>query len=130
MRGAAMDAYTAVAAAAKQKPVETMVSGLCCSAAYYIASAATSILASRGSTLGALGVYAVHEATQGFPGSMSEKLGVQRTVVSAGPRKVEFGPWAPLSEEAKGRMQSRCLSRLCPLPRRRGAWPRTDDGRG
>jgi capsid assembly protease len=104
--GAAMDTYTAVAAATKQKPVETMISGLCCSAAYYIASASTSITATRGSTVGAIGVYGVHEATAGFPGSLSEKLGVLPTVISAGPRKVEFGPWAPLSEEARGRMQA------------------------
>src|SRR3954452_20807778 len=94
-----IDAHRAVAEAAKRVHVETVIQGLCCSAAYWIAAASTSISASKGSSALSVGCYCVHEAVAGFSGSKSEKRCVQATVISAGPRNVDYCRWQPLTPE-------------------------------
>lgn len=66
-----------------KKPCFAMVEGMCCSAAYWVASQADRIIAGRADLIGSIGVYAVLEDSTG----MQEQWGIKSTVVSTGPFK-------------------------------------------
>jgi signal peptide peptidase SppA len=88
--------------ARSQKPVVAVANYMMCSAAYWIGSAAQEVSITPSGDMGSIGVYAVHD-------DISEALkqgGINRTLISAGKYKTEGNPWAPLSEEAKGRIQA------------------------
>jgi len=72
-----------------------------CSAAYWIASCATEIVASSSSMVGSIGVYSIHEDLS----HALEQLGVKLTYISAGKFKVDGNDSEPLSDSARARLQ-------------------------
>lgn len=84
------------------KPVHATINGLCCSAAYAIASGAKTITATESSIIGSVGVVALHlDASR-----MLDKAGVTPTLIFAGAHKVDGNPLEPLSEDAHSTLQS------------------------
>jgi signal peptide peptidase SppA len=91
-----------VVTARKKKPVIAQVQYLAGSAAYWLASAATEIVAAPSSTVGSIGVFSIHS-------DLSEALkavGVKRTYIRAGEGKASINPDEPLTEEAHARLQA------------------------
>lgn len=86
-----------VAAAAKVKKVVAVANGMMASAAYWISSQATEIVASPSSEVGSIGVIMVHEDWS----KVLEEEGVTVTEFSAGKYKSEGAPWKPLDDEAR-----------------------------
>jgi signal peptide peptidase SppA len=95
------EAHAAIMAARGKKPIVAQVCGACCSAAYWLASAADEIAATQSATVGGIGVYTSHDDVS----EALAKLGVKRTYVQAGAYKTEGAPEEPLSEEAQAHMQ-------------------------
>jgi len=81
-----------------QKPIWAVVNQDALSAAYWLASAADRVLIPPMGRAGSVGVLLVHRDFSG----MLDADGVKFTAIHAGARKVDFAPWAPLSEEALG----------------------------
>lgn len=78
------------------KPIIAQVHHLAGSAAYWAIAGATQIVGSPSSMTGSIGVYTIHDdVTQAL-----DKLGVKRTVLSAGRYKSEAVPGGALSEDA------------------------------
>lgn len=99
----AEDAARAVADAAKVKPVIAVADGLMASAAYWVASGATEIVAAPGSELGSIGIVTVH-----FDHSKElEQDGIVATMLTAGEHKGEMHPFAPLSDGDRQAIQRR-----------------------
>lgn len=85
----------------KQKPVTAVSNSLCASAAYYLASQASELLASPSSLTGSIGVYTLH-------GDYSEALdnaGIRMTMIKYGENKGEGNPYEPLSDPAHDHLQ-------------------------
>jgi protease IV len=76
-------------------PVYAVVSDLCASGGYYIASAADYIYVDKASLVGSIGVIM---AGFGFV-DVLDKLGVERRVLHAGENKAFMDPFAPLKED-------------------------------
>ena len=91
----------ALTLASIQKPTSVRASGNCCSAAYWLASQAKSIVAEPGTVFGAIGVYSVIWDTS----RAAETAGVKVHVIKSGEHKGvgEFG--APISEEQLKHLQ-------------------------
>lgn len=90
-----------IRAARGQKPIVAVANHTAASAAYWIASAADEIVASPSAVVGSIGVFTAHD-------DMTEaqaKLGVKRSVISAGKHKAEGALGQPLSEEARAHVQ-------------------------
>ncbi|MDX1811623.1 MAG: S49 family peptidase, partial [Gammaproteobacteria bacterium] len=83
------------------KKLYAVVTDLCASAAYYIASAADEIYADKASIVGSIGVIM---DGYGFVDAM-KKVGVERRVMTAGKNKAFLDPFSPLKEEQKEHMQ-------------------------
>jgi signal peptide peptidase SppA len=86
----------------KIKPVNARVVGIAASAAYWLASQASTVTLTPSGEVGSVGVLDLHV-------DISKALdndGVKVTAVHAGEHKVERAPFTPLSEEAKTHMQS------------------------
>ena len=96
-----MDAADAVAMA--NKPVISYASGLCCSAAYWIASASDSVIASRSADVGSIGVYVVHQDLSGMAGQM----GIKVDVITSGKYKGAGVPGTSLTPEQRQNIQER-----------------------
>lgn len=94
----AFDVADTVYSARATKPLIAVANNDAFSAAYLLASAAQRIYVSRTSGVGSVGVIVSHLDVSGN----DEKMGYRYTIVSAGARKADFNPHAPLSEEAKG----------------------------
>jgi protease-4 len=75
-------------------PVYAVVTDLCASGGYYVASAADEIYVDRASLVGSIGVLL---NGFGFTGTM-EKLGVERRLLTAGEHKGLFDPFSPVEE--------------------------------
>ncbi|MEX0302257.1 MAG: S49 family peptidase, partial [Leisingera sp.] len=78
------------------RPIIAVSNSLAASAAYWIASAADEIVVTPSGRVGSIGVYTMHD-------NLAEalaKAGIERSVISAGPRKTEGLPFAPLGKEA------------------------------
>ncbi len=84
-----------------KKPIRAYVRGGCCSAAYYIASAADSIDASPSSMLGSVGCIAIHEEYA----QALEDFGIGATVITYGSKKGHGNSYEKLSPEAKSTLQ-------------------------
>lgn len=83
------------AVAESAKPIEAYASGTMASAAYWLSAHASTITANEDSTVGSLGVIAIHYDT-------SEKLkqqGVKPTIIRSGQWKGAFSSIEPLSED-------------------------------
>ena len=100
-----METAAAVREAASKKKVVAVVDSLAASAAYWIASQASKIVATPSADVGSIGVYSVHNDYS----AMLRNAGIGTTIVksSGSPYKAEGNPYEPLSDEAKAYAQSR-----------------------
>ena len=83
-------------------PLYAVVTDICASGGYYIASAADKIYADKASIVGSIGV---RMDNFGFVDTM-EKLGVERRTLTAGENKALLDPFLPVNEKAKAHMQT------------------------
>jgi signal peptide peptidase SppA len=91
-----------IMAARVKKPVIAQIHPMGASAAYWIAAAASKIHASPSAMVGSVGVYAIHDdLTSAF-----EKLGLKRTVLSAGEGKADGVEGLPMSAEGLTRRKA------------------------
>ena len=84
------------------KPVSVFVNGLCCSAAYAIASQAGRIEAGSSSMLGSVGIVMMHVDQS----KRLHDMGIKPTFIYAGSGKVDGNPFEPLSKETKADLQA------------------------
>ena len=85
-----------------QKPIIAVANTLMASAAYWIACAASEIVASPSAMIGSIGVFSAHEDQS----KALNSSGVKVTLISAGKYKTEGNQYEPLSEEALGAKQA------------------------
>ncbi|MGH8474868.1 MAG: signal peptide peptidase SppA [Methylococcales bacterium] len=83
-------------------PIHAVVTDLCASGGYYIASAADKIFVNPSSLIGSIGV--IMDGF-GFVSTM-EKLGVERRVLIAGEHKALMDPFSPVNETEKVHIQA------------------------
>ena len=95
------EAGDAIFAAREQKRVIALVNPLAASAAYWIASQASEIVAVPTADVGSIGVFWLHVECSG----MLANEGIKPTFVFAGEHKVEGNSFEPLSEEARAFQQ-------------------------
>lgn len=90
------------AARREDRPIVAVANTMAASAAYWIYSAADELVVTPSGMVGSIGVYLAHE-------DISEAMkaeGVNVTLISEGPRKVEGHPFAPLDDVARAALQS------------------------
>jgi signal peptide peptidase SppA len=88
-------------AANRVKPVRAFVTGIAASAAYWLASQASTITLTSSGEVGSVGVLDLHADIS----KALENAGVKLTAVTAGEHKTERAPFTPLSDDAKAHMQ-------------------------
>jgi len=76
-------------------PLYAVISDMCASGGYYIASAADKIYADRASVVGSIGV---RMDSFGFVGAM-DKLGIERRLLTAGEHKGFLDPFLPVKQD-------------------------------
>jgi signal peptide peptidase SppA len=89
-------------AANRVKPVRAFVTGIAASAAYWLASQASTITLTPSGEVGSVGVLDLHADIS----KALETAGVKLTAITAGEHKVERAPFTPLSDDAKAHMQT------------------------
>lgn len=89
-------------AANRVKPVRAFVTGIAASAAYWLASQASTITLTPSGEVGSVGVLDLHADVS----KALENSGVKLTAVTAGEHKTERAPFVPLSDGAKAHMQT------------------------
>jgi signal peptide peptidase SppA len=82
------------------KPVIACVNFQCCSAAYWVGSCATKVIAAPSACLGSIGVFTIHEDLS----VALEQEGIKLTFVSAGKYKTDGNEAEPLSDTARARL--------------------------
>jgi len=89
--------------ARERKPIIAVANTLAASAAYWLASSASEIVASPSAEVGSIGVFALHvELSKAL-----EIMGIKPTLISAGKYKTEGNPYEPLTAVAEGAIQER-----------------------
>lgn len=83
-------------------PLYAVITDICASGGYYIASAADKIYADKASIVGSIGV---RMDNFGFVDAMN-KLGIERRLLTAGENKALLDPFLPENETAKAHMQT------------------------
>ncbi|MCG8426302.1 MAG: signal peptide peptidase SppA [Chromatiales bacterium] len=83
-------------------PVYAVVTDICASGGYYIASAADKIYVDKASIVGSIGVIM---GSFGFVDSM-EKLGVERRLMTAGEHKAIMDPFSPIKDGEREHIQT------------------------
>jgi protease-4 len=83
-------------------PLYAVVTDICASGGYYIASAADKIYADKSSIVGSIGV---RMDNFGFVDAI-DKLGIERRTLTAGENKALLDPFLPENEKAKAHMQT------------------------
>lgn len=84
------------------KPVRAFIPGIAASAAYWLASQASTVRITPSGQVGSVGVLDIHaDITKSL-----ENQGVKLTAITAGPHKAERAPFTPLSDDARASMQS------------------------
>ena len=83
-------------------PLYAVVTDICASGGYYIASAADKIYADKASIVGSIGV---RMDNFGFVDAIN-KLGIERRTLTAGENKALLDPFLPENEKAKAHMQT------------------------
>ncbi len=83
-------------------PLYAVVTDICASGCYYIASAADKIYADKASIVGSIGV---RMDNFGFVEAI-EKLGIERRTLTAGENKALLDPFLPEDEKGKAHMQA------------------------
>jgi signal peptide peptidase SppA len=96
------ETHAAIREANRIKPVRAFVPGIAASAAYWLASAASTITLTPSGQVGSVGVLDIHADIS----KSLENQGVALTVVTAGPHKAERAPFTPLSDDARAHIQS------------------------
>lgn len=91
------EAAAAIYQARQQKPIMAAVSPFAASAAYWIASQCTSIVATSSADVGSIGVFMLHVSYA----RALEKAGIEPTYIFAGGRKVDGNSHEPLSKRAR-----------------------------
>jgi capsid assembly protease len=91
----------AIHAANRVKPVRAFVTGIAASAAYWLASQASTITLTPSGEVGSVGVLDLHADIS----KALDNAGVKLTAVTAGPHKTERAPFTPLTEDAIAHMQ-------------------------
>lgn len=84
-------------------PVTAVANSTAASAAYWLASQASELVATPSATVGSIGVYAIHEDRS----AELEQQGRRVTLIAAGPRKLDGHPYGPLPEDVRARIQAR-----------------------
>ena len=82
-------------------PLYAVITDICASGGYYIASAADKIYADKASIVGSIGV---RMDNFGFVEAI-DKLGIERRTLTAGENKALLDPFLPVNEKAKEHMQ-------------------------
>lgn len=95
------------------KPVIAVAQFAMCSAAYWVGSQATQVVAAPGSMVGSIGVFSMHEDLSKY----LEELGVKVTFLSAGKYKVDGNETEPLSATARARIQAQVDSTYITMTR-------------
>lgn len=85
------------------KPIVAVANTLAASAAYWLASQADQVVVTPSGSVGAIGVYAVHQEAS----RLLDEMGITTTIVSAGPHKTEANEFEPLTDEARDSLQER-----------------------
>lgn len=88
-------------AARARKPSYAVANSMACSAAYWVATAASHLSVTPGGDVGSVGVYALHVDES----KANELEGVSVEIVSAGKYKAEFAPTGPLTDAAREHLQ-------------------------
>jgi signal peptide peptidase SppA len=84
-----------------QKPIIAVCNAMACSAAYWLASAASEVVCTPSGQCGSIGVFMIHvDESKAF-----DKAGVKVTLIKAGKYKAEGPPFEPLSSEAHSAFQ-------------------------
>lgn len=89
--------------AREKKPIVAIANPTMASAAYWIGSNASELVASPSALVGSIGVYSAHEDLS----AMLEKEGVKITLIAAGANKTLGNPFEPLSAEGRAEIQGR-----------------------
>jgi signal peptide peptidase SppA len=89
--------------AATKKPVIAQAQHAMCSAAYWVCSGATQIIASPSAMVGSIGVFSIHDDLS----AALANLGVRRTYIAAGKHKVDGNETEPLSSAVRERIQAK-----------------------
>lgn len=84
------------------KHLYAVVTDVCASGGYYVASAADKIYADKASIVGSIGV---RMDSFGLVGAM-KKLGIESRTLTAGKNKALLDPFKPVNEEAKAQLQN------------------------
>ncbi len=92
-----------IRAARESKPIVAVANGMMASAAYWIASAATRIVATPSADVGSIGVIMVHADWS----EAAKAYGVKVTYITSAKHKAEGNMNEPLGDEARAHMQSR-----------------------
>ena len=92
----------AIHAANRQKPVRAFVTGIAASAAYWLASQASTVSLTPSGEVGSVGVLDLHADIS----KALDVAGVKITAVTAGEHKTERAPFNALSDDAKAHMQT------------------------
>ena len=87
-------AADAIYSARDSKPITAEVSGMAASAAYWLASQASTIVADRGAVVGSIGVYGVMRDVS----AAADKAGMKVHVISSHPLKGAGVPGAPITD--------------------------------
>ncbi len=83
-------------------PIYAVVSDMCASGGYYVASASDKIFVNQASIIGSIGVI-----MNGFGfNNVLEKLGVERRLLTAGEHKAMLDPFSPVNLQENKHMQS------------------------
>lgn len=96
----AMETAARVRKLAAVKPVAAWVNGQAASAAYAIASGATTIIAAPSASLGSIGVVWLHLDRSG----QLARSGIKPTLIHAGAHKVDGHPFSALPDDARARI--------------------------
>lgn len=83
------------------KPITAVSTGLMASAAYWIGSAADTVVASPSAYAGSIGVWTMHADLS----KLLDGMGIKVNLISAGKYKVEGNFFEPLSDEARASIQ-------------------------
>jgi ClpP class serine protease len=95
------EASDAIYAARQRKRVVAFTSDLMASAAYWLGSQASTLIAAESADIGSIGVFVAHTDCSG----MMDDMGVKTTYIYAGEYKVEGNPTEPLSADSRAYYQ-------------------------
>lgn len=96
------EAADAIFAVRGQKPLYAVAAGLMASAAYWLGSAADTVIASPSAYTGSIGVWTMHADLS----KLLDEMGIKLSLISAGKYKVEGNWFEPLGDDARAALQA------------------------